>query len=120
MYAKDKETIVDRREMLRVKVKSLMAEARIIRAEERRTFGVLQHELWSHRTNELRREARASHIAYGLIRGLTMEQMERKSYTKPDQARVDAMVKKYGPKQPKPEAPAIPAPTAIKRVLMPA
>lgn len=98
MYAKDKETIVDRREMLRVKVKSLMAEARIIRAEEQRTFGALRNELHLHRTLHLRDEARASHIAYGLIRGRTMEQMERVSHTKPDQARVDAMVKKYGPK----------------------
>lgn len=98
MYAKDKETIIDRREMLRVKVKSLTAEARIIRVEERKTFGALRNELHIHRTLHLRSEARATHIAYGLIRGRTMEQMEPKSYTKPDQDRIGAMVKKYGPK----------------------
>ena len=52
MYAKDKETIIDRREMLRIKVKSLTAEARIIRVEERKTFGALRNELHIHRPLE--------------------------------------------------------------------
>lgn len=35
MYGKDRTTITDRREMLRVKLKSLGEEARIIRLEEK-------------------------------------------------------------------------------------
>jgi hypothetical protein len=115
MYNRDY-TIADRREMLRVKVKSLAAEARIIRAEEKRvlyrkprTFrgrtvwagkpGQLHHELWDHRVNFLRAEARATHVAYGLLRGKTLDQIEPKSKSKPDWERVNAMLKKYGPRE---------------------
>ena len=70
--------LVDRRELLRVKLKSLMAEARIIRQEEHRTWVPLYQELRNHRVRHLRVEARATHLAYGLIRGLTREQMEPK------------------------------------------
>ncbi len=45
MYDRNKTTIIDRREMLRVKIKSLAAEIRIIHIEERRTFGQIQQEL---------------------------------------------------------------------------
>lgn len=66
-----------RRAMLRVKVKSLMEEARIIRAEEHRTRnGWLFAELREHRVKVLRCEARATHIAYGLLRGKTLGQIE--------------------------------------------
>lgn len=91
-------TIIDRREMLRVKVKTLAIEARVIRREEGRTNGVLQYELHNHRVNELRREARSAHIAYGLIKGRAMKQIENKASTPPDQKRVEALIKKYGPK----------------------
>lgn len=97
MYAKDRTTVIDRREQLRVKVKSLAAEARIIRKEELRTTGVLQHELWHHRISVVRSEARCTHLAYGFIRGRTLEQMEAKSDTPPDWERVRKMLKKYGP-----------------------
>lgn len=108
MYAKDKTTIIDRREMLRVKLKSLAEEARIIRKEEQRTFGQLQNELHLHRVNELRAEARATHIAYCLIKGRTLAQIEPIRYKgwpiyvaeaadKKLFERVAAMIKKYGP-----------------------
>lgn len=111
MYAKDHVTIVDRREMLRVKLKSLAEEARIIRREEQRTHTVLREELHRHRVDVVRHESRATHLAYGFIRGMTREQMEpgweaRLKAEAPfwhelDKAlllKVDAMVKKYGPK----------------------
>lgn len=108
MYSKDKTTIIDRREMLRVKLKSLAEEARIIRKEEQRTFGQLQNELHLHRVKELRFEARATHVAYGLIKGRTLAQIEPIRYkgwpTYAAEAadkklfeRVAAMIKKYGP-----------------------
>src|SRR4051812_12541317 len=77
MYAdRTRSTIHDRREMLRVKVKSLAAEARIIRREEMRTSGPLREELYLHRTHAVRMAAREAGIAYGYIRGRTLLQME--------------------------------------------
>lgn len=109
MYAKDRTTIIDRREMLRVKLKSLAEEARIIRREESRSWGQLRDELHRHRVNEVRSEARATHLAYGFIRGLTLEQMEptrtqNLKYSHGERMekalfeRVRKMLQKYGPK----------------------
>ena len=111
MYAKDKETVIDRREMLRVKLKSLMEEAKIIRKEERRTWGVIREQLWYHRTQDIRIEARATHLAYGFIKGYDRDKIEP-SRRIPEPGpngpaiqekrlleKVDAMVKKYGPKK---------------------
>lgn len=42
-------TLVDRREMLRVKWKTLKMEIKYIKLEERKTFGQLQTELYRHR-----------------------------------------------------------------------
>jgi hypothetical protein len=95
-YTKDRTTILDRREMLRVKIKSLAVEARIIRREEMRTFGQLRAELHSHRTKAVRLAARESHVAYGLIRGFTLDQIEPIRRTEPDMKRVEALVRKYG------------------------
>jgi len=89
--------VKDRREMLRVKVKSLAAEAKIIRQEERRTHGALRDELAVHRRSVVRSEARHTHLAYGLIRGRTIEQMELKAARPPDWERVRKMLKRYGP-----------------------
>lgn len=95
MYRDNK--IVDRREMLRVKLKSLAAEARIIRREERRARGELREELYLHRINDVRRAARSTLLAYGLIRGRTLDQMEPKRYSEPDWDAIGKMLKKYGP-----------------------
>ena len=102
MYAPDRKTIHDRREMLRVKVKSLAAEARIIRHEERRTSGAIQSELRWHRTHDLRREARRSFVAYGLIRGKSTDRLEGRlkpgnELSDVDWKAIGVMLKKYGP-----------------------
>lgn len=97
MYAKDSLTIVDQREMLRVKSKSLAEEARIIRKEEARTHGPMRNRLQQHRRGIVRLEARATGLAYGFIKGYAWEKMEPKSSTLPDWARVRQMLKKYGP-----------------------
>ncbi len=100
MLNKERTIVLDRREMLRVKIKSLAAEARIIRKEERRAGGgYIQQELWLHRTRDVRGEARATLLAYGFIRGRTLQQMERNTselypHTK---ERVRVMLRKYGP-----------------------
>lgn len=98
MYTADKTTIKDRREMLRVKLKSLAAEAKIIRREEQRSWGSFRDELRLHRVGTVRQAARETHLAYGFIRGRALEQMEAKAAVKPDWEAVRKMVKKYGPR----------------------
>ena len=80
---------------LKVKVKSLAAEARIIRQEERRSYGQLRNDLHSHRVHHVRREARATLLAYGYARGKTYATMERSPRSVPDWDRVERMIKKY-------------------------
>jgi hypothetical protein len=97
MYDKLGKTIVDRREMLRVKVKSLAVEAKIIRKEELRSNGQLREELYLHRTGIVRSEARNSHLAYGFIKGRSLEQMERTHKSVPDIDKIKRLCIKYGP-----------------------
>lgn len=99
MYDETRVVIKDRREMLRVKVKSLAEEAHIIRREEQRTRGQLRDELHLHRVGTVRIEARATHLAYGLIKGRTVEQMEPNSQSRDEYIwkKVRAMVQRYGP-----------------------
>jgi len=95
---------------LKVKIKSLAAEARIIRHEEHRARkydvdgapSLLFWGLRSHRTCDVRREARASLLAYGFLRGRTYALMEAKSYDDPPMSRVAELVKKYGLLKPPP------------------
>lgn len=80
---------------LKVKVKSLAAEARIIRHEERGSHGQLRNDLHSHRVHVVRREARATLLAYGYARGKTYASMERSPRSVPDWDKVERMIKKY-------------------------
>lgn len=89
--------IIDRREMLRVKLKSLAEEARIIRREEKRSHGALREELYLHRINKVRRASRETHIAYALIKGRTIDQIEPKRYSEPNWDAINKMLTTYGP-----------------------
>lgn len=84
--------------MLKIKLKSLAAEARIIRQEEqKRPQHKLREEMYLHRIHVVRTAARETLIAYGLLRGKPIEQIERpgsKPYNKPS---VEKMLAKYGP-----------------------
>ena len=89
--------------MLKVKIKSLAAEAKIIRLEEVRA-GLhndlrLREELWQHRTTDLRREQRVSMLAYAFLRGQPLSETEKKSKTRNsiDWKRVLKLSQKYGP-----------------------
>lgn len=86
---------------LKVKFKSLAAEAIIIRREERKLYDRRPRSLWDrlnfHRRYDVRREARAAALAYGFLRGRAYHSIEGKTYCAPDKARVVALVKKYGP-----------------------
>ena len=122
---------------LKVKIKSLAEEQRIIRHEEGKAlksdmwlwrqhkgtapyspdywtlrdgnlgYGecTTNHDLRDHRIIHVRPEIRSANIAYGLLRGRTLEQIEtprsekslaRKPYREPDWKRIEALLKKYG------------------------
>lgn len=84
---------------LKIKLKSLAAEARIIRAQElktKRPYDALRESLHHHRIEVVRRECRATHLAYSLIRGRAYLDVERAGSSAPDWKRVTEMVKKYG------------------------
>ena len=96
MYGKDGK-ILDQREMLRVKAKSLAEESKIIRKEEHRTTGILRNRLQEHRRGVVRAESRHTGLAYGFIRGLSWERIEPNYKHPPDWNQVRKMLKKYGP-----------------------
>lgn len=81
---------------LKVKIKSLAAEAAIIRKEERRHRGDTRTGLYLHRVNDVRYEARAALLAYAFLRGRPLARVEAKSHRKAPWPRVEQLVKKYG------------------------
>lgn len=97
----------DRRRLLKIKLKSLGAEAAIIRKEEmkakfskRPEVIQLREEMHSHRVHELRAETRATLLAYSYLRGKKYRQIEPRSNLEQWEARVKkivSMVAKYGP-----------------------
>ena len=89
----------DRRLFLKIKLKSLAAEARIIRREEHRVPPAqrgLHSQLHAHRTGIVRSEARHTLLAYGFLRGVARHRIEAAPALPPDWPKVEAMVKKYG------------------------
>ncbi len=86
----------DQRAYLKVKIKSLAEEARIIRAEERKSEGDKREGLYNHRVGTVRRAARNTLLAYGFIRGLKYRQIEVKCEETPSWPEVAKMVVKYG------------------------
>lgn len=81
---------------LKVKIKSLAAESRIIRAEERKAGPVLRRTLDIHRRGVVRSEARITQLAYGFLRGRRYRQMERTAASPPDWQRVRQHVERFG------------------------
>lgn len=96
----------DERFALKIKIKSLAEEARIIRAAEAKQKGCADNfaypgegwKLWTHRINVVRPEARATQLAYAYLRGRTYRQVEPIRQTEPEWRRVQKMVENYGPK----------------------
>lgn len=88
----------DKRRHLKVKIKNLAEEARIIRSEERKVHGMEKWELQHHRRTVVRDEARRSLIAYALIRGKDPSVHESTDWLKAgcDESHVRRMVEKYG------------------------
>jgi hypothetical protein len=85
----------DHRVYLKVKIKSLAAEAKIIRTEERRNKRA-RAGLAEHRKHTVRDEARHTLLAYGFIRGRRYTEIEPKCHHYPSWDLIWRMVKKYG------------------------
>ena len=97
---------------LKVKIKSLAAESKIIRLEERKTRYVdtegisycLREELYQHRVGDVRQETRSALLAYAYLRGRSLCSTEktstRKDYTTYSvDHRAHKIVKKFGTKE---------------------
>lgn len=82
---------------LKVKLKSLAAEAKIIRDLENKPENkAFKDSLSYHRKLDVRREARATLLAYAFLRGKNYRDVERKTYEEPNTYRVGKLVDKYG------------------------
>ena len=100
---------------LKIKIKSLASEARMIRLEERKVKGYIRYRnrnvsskeqpskidgrlrtlregLHYHRIFDVRRESRSSCVAYGFLRGRDYGQIEQKCYSLPDWQKVQQIV----------------------------
>lgn len=86
----------DQRAYLKVKIKSLAAEAKIIREEERKAQGDRKQGLHDHRVGTVRRASRNSLLAYGFIRGRKYHQIEARCKETPSWPEAFKMVVKYG------------------------
>lgn len=84
--------------MLKVKIKSLAAEAQIIRLEEKRSKPGSQQqcELHQHRVTDVRSEQRCALLAYAFLRGIPRNRCEAASKKQPDWDRVAKLVEKFG------------------------
>lgn len=85
---------------LKVKIKSLQAEAKIIRKEERKAKK-FRDGLHNHRVVDVRREQRATLLAYGYLRGKALREIEQHTSYLPysTRERIRRMVEKYGTKE---------------------
>lgn len=92
---------MDKRRHLKVKIKNLAEEARIIRSEERKVHGMEKWELQHHRRTVVRDEARRSLVAYAIIRGKDPSVHESNDLYKRagDEGPVKRMVEKYGERE---------------------
>jgi hypothetical protein len=85
---------------LKVKIKSLAAEAAIIRKEEQKRPKIgmtgTRFELQQHRRYIVRDEARSAQLAYGFLRGKPYRSMEAKTWVGPDRVRIAEIAIKFG------------------------
>ena len=80
---------------LRVNVKSLAAESRLIRQEERRCGECYRSELSEHRRGRLREEARYAQLALAHFRGRPYKSVEAKCLVPVDAKRLFEKAKRY-------------------------
>lgn len=81
---------------LRVNIKSLQEESRIIRKEIRICKDKdIRSALHFHRINRVRSEARITQLAMGFVKGKTFADIEKKSKTQPDWGRLFNKIKTH-------------------------
>lgn len=82
---------------LKMKIKSLAAEAEMLRREEVKWWGPSAHryDLHNHRKQVVGPESRHSLLAYGFLRDLPYGVMESHIYTKPDWTKVENIAKRF-------------------------
>lgn len=92
--------MINRKLGLKVKVKHLAEEARIIRKEEQKSYGDTREWLYLHRIVDVRGECRATHLAYAFAKGTPLQKVERYPDKIPASvwSRVTAMIKRYSGK----------------------
>jgi hypothetical protein len=83
---------------LKIKVKSLAEEARIIRKEERKLHGMRKWGLQHHRTTVVRDAARRSLVAYQFVRGRDWKSCASRDVHvhQRDRSSIEKMIQKYG------------------------
>ena len=81
---------------LRIKIRTLQAEAQIIRHEERRTRGYEKHLLAEHRRGVVRRAARHNLLAYVHLKGVPYAKVEFNVKNEPNWQEVMRVVKRFG------------------------
>lgn len=80
---------------LRVNVKSLAAESRIIRKEERRAGLLYRSSLHYHRTGRLREESRYAQLALAFLRKRKYESVEGPNSKVPEQSRLLEKINRF-------------------------
>jgi len=86
-----------RKTHLKVKIKSLAAESKIIRLEELRSQDrQLKNSLYFHRVNAVRSESRTSQLAYAFLRGREYGDVEQKCSVAPDFVKIQSLVERFG------------------------
>jgi hypothetical protein len=92
--------MINKKLALKVKVKHLAEEARIIRTEEKRQYGDTRDWLYLHRIIGVRPECRATHLAYAFAKGTALEKVEKYPEQIPSSvwARVTKMASLYSDK----------------------
>ena len=81
---------------LKIKVKSLAEEARIIRHEEHQTAGMERWNLQHHRKGHLRWYTRCNQLAYGCLKGIPYSQLEQKCSEPPSWGEIKKLIVRFG------------------------
>jgi len=88
-------------EKLKIKIKSLAAEAQMIHHQERKMHGpkwgtsTVRYELRSHRLIALRPDARVAQLAYGFLRGRSYGDLETNARSQPNWEEAGRLVSKF-------------------------
>jgi hypothetical protein len=87
---------INRKIALKIKIKSLAAEAKIIKKEEKKSRTPDQRSfLQTHRLDVVRWECRHTHLAYAYLRGRRYDQVESKAKKPIDFQKLHTMINKY-------------------------